>query len=99
MPEPKEKAIWIRARCTAVLKKRMADYLASETDKGNSKKESEVLREIVVEFLDRVAPQEDKDASPARKKANSAKDDATLEDQIVQAEGLVTRRKRAVRRQ
>jgi hypothetical protein len=48
--------LWIRARCTPTLKKRLADYMAYEEKRGNSKKESEVLREILVDFLDHHEP-------------------------------------------
>lgn len=54
--KPEDKGAWIRARCSPVLKQRLTDYLATLAARGNSKKESELLRDLLVKFLDEAYP-------------------------------------------
>lgn len=52
----KEKEIWIRARCNQILKDRLTRYIEGEAERGRQVQESDLLRDLLVEFLDRVAP-------------------------------------------
>ncbi len=50
------KDIWVRARCSRVLKLRIAAYLKVQAERGSSIDESDVVRDALIEFLDARQP-------------------------------------------
>lgn len=51
------KDIWLKGRCSKVLKDRLQKYLEAQSKKGDTVKESEVIRKAVVEYLNRAEGQ------------------------------------------